>query len=77
MASISRFLVKIGAWVTLVKVVRMYLDPSSGSFILQVLIAGLLGGLLTIKLFWTRIRTFISRTKTPSDQTADSSEKLQ
>lgn len=33
-----------------------YLDPGSGSFILQIIVAGLLGFLLTIKLFMHRIK---------------------
>jgi hypothetical protein len=32
-----------------------YLDPGSGSFILQVLIASLLAGMLFIKTFWRKI----------------------
>jgi hypothetical protein len=35
-----------------------YLDPGTGSIILQVLIAGLCGGLFAIKLFWRQIKTF-------------------
>jgi hypothetical protein len=37
-----------------------YLDPGTGSYILQMLIAGLLGILFAIKVFWTRIRIFLS-----------------
>jgi hypothetical protein len=35
-----------------------YLDPGSGSFILQILIATLLGGLFVAKTFWRRIVEF-------------------
>lgn len=35
-----------------------YLDPGSGSFILQILIATLVGGLFILKTFWQRIQTF-------------------
>ena len=35
-----------------------YLDPGTGSIILQVAIAGLVGGLVALKIFWNRIRTF-------------------
>ena len=35
-----------------------YLDPGTGSFILQVLIAALLGGLFAIKIFWNKIKIF-------------------
>jgi hypothetical protein len=35
-----------------------YLDPGTGSIIFQVIVAGLCGGLLAIKLFWGKIKTF-------------------
>jgi len=35
-----------------------YLDPGVGSSILQLLLAGLLGVLYAIKLYWVRIKTF-------------------
>jgi len=36
-----------------------YLDPGTGSFIFQLIIAALLGGLFAIKIFWKRIKTFL------------------
>ena len=38
-----------------------YVDPGTGSFILQLLVAGLFGGLLAIKLFWNNIKSFFRR----------------
>lgn len=35
-----------------------YLDPGSGSFLLQLLIGGIVGGLLILKTFWGRVRLF-------------------
>jgi hypothetical protein len=40
-----------------------YLDPGSGSLIVQVIIAGILGILVALKLYWTRITNFILRRK--------------
>lgn len=37
-----------------------YLDPGTGSFFIQTLLAFLLGGLLTIKVFWKNIKAFFS-----------------
>ena len=37
-----------------------YLDPASGSYILQLLLAFLFGALFAIKIFWHKIRTFFS-----------------
>jgi len=45
-----------------------YIDPGSGSYILQILVAGALGALFSLKLFWHRIlalfRGFRTRSKT-------------
>jgi hypothetical protein len=38
-----------------------YLDPGSGSYIFQVIIAALVGALFLIKVYWRRIRTFMAR----------------
>lgn len=35
-----------------------YLDPGTGSYILQLIIAVSLGGLFAVKLFWNRIKIF-------------------
>lgn len=39
---------------------RAYIDPATGSYVLQMLVAGILGGLFAIKLFWRRIVTGVS-----------------
>jgi len=36
-----------------------YLDPGSGSFILQMLVAGLLGALFYVKTTWERIKIYL------------------
>ena len=43
-----------------------YIDPGSGSYFLQLLIAGLLGALYSIKIFWNRIRSFLTKRGVPS-----------
>ena len=35
-----------------------YLDPGTGSYILQLIIAGLLGGLFALKMFWGKVKNF-------------------
>jgi hypothetical protein len=39
-----------------------YLDPTSGSFILQIIFAGALGALVSIRIFWKQITGFFKRT---------------
>lgn len=36
-----------------------YLDPGSGSFILQLLIAAVLGGLIAVRAYWGKIVNFL------------------
>jgi len=51
-----------------------YLDPGSGSFILQLLVAGILGGLVAIRMYWSKIKARFTRkpqetsTSTPEDK---------
>ena len=41
-----------------------YLDPGTGSFIIQGLIAGFVGGLYALKIYWKKIKSFFSKTST-------------
>jgi hypothetical protein len=54
-------------------VVLAYLDPGSGSFIIQIAIAALLGGAFMIKAFWHQI-TGLFRKK-PAASSEDSLSK--
>jgi Na+/proline symporter len=38
-----------------------YLDPGTGSYIVQLLIGGLLGGLFAVGLFWRRVIAWLRR----------------
>ena len=37
-----------------------YIDPGSGSFILQVVVGTLLGSLVAAKMYWHRLRSFVA-----------------
>ena len=37
-----------------------YLDPGSGSYLLQLLIAGALGALFALRHYWSRVKGFFS-----------------
>ncbi len=54
-----------------------YLDPGSGSLLVQLLAAGLLGGIgIVVKMFWGRIRAFFKGEKyVPPQPTVDEEEK--
>lgn len=49
-----------------------YLDPGSGSFILQLLIAGILGGLVALRMSWGKIKARFTRK--PEDATPSTPE---
>lgn len=38
-----------------------YIDPGTGSYILQMIAAGILGGLFAIKMFWLQVKNFFKR----------------
>lgn len=38
-----------------------YLDPGTGSFIFQAIIAGLVGASVTLKMYWGQVKAFLSR----------------
>jgi hypothetical protein len=46
-----------------------YLDPGTGSYILQILLAGLLGALFMLKVYWGRIVGFFSKGALGSEAT--------
>ena len=57
--------------------VHAYLDPGTGSMLLQGLIAGVAGAMLVVKLYWARFKTFFSgkRSDNQTDQTTTSASE--
>ena len=47
-------------WVVLACEANAYIDPSTGSYLLQILLAGFLGALFTLKIFWKNVKTFVT-----------------
>jgi hypothetical protein len=45
-----------------------YVDPGSGSFFLQMLIAGLLGASVTLKTFWKQIKSYFSGNRSSAEE---------
>lgn len=48
-----------------------YLDPGSGSYLIQLVIAGALGALLAIRMSWDRIKGMFRRGTPPEEQQSD------
>jgi len=38
--------------------VHAYIDPGTGSLIIQILIGGAVGGLFLIKMYWKKVKAF-------------------
>jgi len=59
---------KLARWLVLVSLILLifthdafaYIDPGTGSYFLQLLIAGLLGAFFAIKIFWKNIKTSLT-----------------
>lgn len=49
----------------------MYLDPSSGSMMLQIILGGLAGAAVAFKLFFRRVRAFFGKAEPESAETPD------
>jgi hypothetical protein len=49
----------------------LYIDPGSGSYFIQVIVAALLGAAFWIKMSWNRIKAFFSGNKFKQDQKED------
>jgi hypothetical protein len=45
------------------KMTLLYIDPGSGSYLVQVIIAAILGGLFYFKNLWLRIKSFFMKNK--------------
>jgi hypothetical protein len=52
-----------------------YLDPGSGSFILQLLIAAILGGGFALKIYWKKLVAFFKKNKGTEDQITPEEKK--
>ena len=51
-----------------------YLDPGSGSYLLQLLLAGLLGSLFVVKASWGKIKGFFRQLFNRSEETPPDEE---
>ena len=42
-----------------------YLDAGTGSYLFQLAVAGLLAGMMTVKIYWMRIKAWFSQRRAP------------
>jgi hypothetical protein len=48
-----------------------YVDPGTGSYLLQILIAGLLGAAFALKIYWNKLKGFISSSRSERKKRGD------
>ncbi len=67
----NRLLVKLGVAFAFLKTLVAYLDPGSGSLIVQILIAMLVGIAATFRLWKTRLFSLFGMKHKPNDEDED------
>jgi len=48
-----------------------YLDPGTGSMFLQLLLGGIAGALVTLRLYWAQIKLYFSSRKSAKTETTE------
>lgn len=61
MHDVSIFLIASSALMGAIEKPMAYLDPGTGSFLIQLLAAGVLGGLFILRASWTKVKNFFLR----------------
>lgn len=51
-----------------------YIDPGTGSYVIQLIIAALVGVGFAVKVYWGRIKGFFSRSPSGGQESGDSSD---
>jgi hypothetical protein len=51
-----------------------YIDPGTGSYVIQLLIAALAGIAVAIKIYWSKIKGFFSRSSSETQDTGSDGE---
>lgn len=51
--------------------VHAYVDPGTGSYVIQLIMAFFLGGVFAIKLYWKKIKSFLAKFLSRKGDTKD------
>ena len=57
-------------------VLPLYVDPTAAGLGLQMLLGGIVGGLVVIKLFWARVFSLFRRTKQDTQEETSATEEV-
>ena len=52
-----------------------YVDPGTGSYVIQILIAALAGAAFAVKIYWGRIKGIFSRSSSETQEPADDGQQ--
>ena len=65
--------VVVGAFVFLAspRPAEAYLDPASGTFIIQVVVAAMAAAAVTLRAFWSKLKSFFGRPETHTTEPGD------
>jgi hypothetical protein len=63
----------VAAWFLFAPRAHAYLDPGTGSFLIQMMIAGFVGAVFALKVFWKNVKDFVGGLvgRRPSDPQDD------
>lgn len=56
-------------------VFHLYIDPTAAGLGLQMLLGGIVGGVVAVKLFWGRVFSLFRRTSQDTEETSATSEE--
>ncbi len=70
----SGLIVSVALWLLASAPAYAYIDPGTGSYLFQLLIASLLGGAVAGRLFWRNIVAFFQKLKAGKRPGADDEE---
>lgn len=48
-----------------------YLDPGSGSFVIQIIFGVFVGAIVVLKAYWSKIRAYFSKEEEPGEDETD------
>ena len=54
-------LTSLSFYFLMTRTAHAYLDPGTGSYIIQIVLAALLGALFSLRIFWSRMGRFFNR----------------
>lgn len=61
-------------WAGVIPAAHAYLDPGTGSFVIQTLLAALFGGLFVLKSYWVRIKSWFYGKPEEAEKTLSAKE---